>query len=54
MTLADYRPVHPVRRGVTTAPTGGVRMVVQGRRQDKEREARLSRRESPQGIESSV
>jgi cytochrome P450 len=28
LALADNRPVHPVRRGITIVPSGGVRMVV--------------------------
>jgi cytochrome P450 len=28
LALADHRPVHPVRRGITIVPSGGVRMVV--------------------------
>ncbi|GAB1539118.1 cytochrome P450 [Scytonema sp. NUACC21] len=28
LALADKRPVHPVRRGITIVPSGGVRMVV--------------------------
>jgi unspecific monooxygenase len=37
LALADNRPVHPVRRGLTMAPAGGVRMIVTGLRQDKQR-----------------
>jgi unspecific monooxygenase len=36
LALADNRPVKPVRRGVTMAPAGGVKMVVKGRRQPRE------------------
>jgi cytochrome P450 family 110 len=31
LALADNLPVRPVRRGVTTTPVGGVRMVVTGK-----------------------
>ncbi len=33
LELAENRPVKPVRRGVTIAPAGGVRMVMKGQRQ---------------------
>ncbi len=46
LTLADNRPVHPIRRGVTMTPAGGVQMVMTGRRQDKKR--------VPQAVGSSV
>jgi unspecific monooxygenase len=42
LTLADNRPVHPKRRGVTMAPAGGVQMVMTGRRQDKERSPQVA------------
>ena len=28
LSLTDKRPVHPVRRGITIVPSGGVKMVV--------------------------
>ncbi|MBO3458577.1 cytochrome P450 [Aetokthonos hydrillicola Thurmond2011] len=28
LTLVDHRPVHPVRRGITIVPSGGVRMII--------------------------
>lgn len=28
LSLTDKRPVHPVRRGITIIPSGGVKMVV--------------------------
>ncbi len=37
LALADPRPVSPVRRGLTMAPAGDLKLVVKGRRQDKER-----------------
>lgn len=37
LALADSQPVKPQRRGFTIAPAGGVRMVLQGQRQDKKR-----------------
>jgi unspecific monooxygenase len=46
LALADPRPVSPVRRGVTMAPDGDLKLVVKGQRQDKER--------SPQAVVSSV
>ncbi len=33
LELAENRPIKPVRRGVTIAPAGGVRMVMKGQRQ---------------------
>ena len=33
LTLADNRPVQPTRRGITFAPSTGVKMVVKGKRQ---------------------
>jgi len=36
LALADPRPVSPVRRGVTMAPAGDLKLVVKGQRQDKE------------------
>ena len=35
LTLADSRPVKPVRRGLTIAPAGGVKMVLKGLRQHR-------------------
>jgi cytochrome P450 family 110 len=35
LALADTKPVKPIRRGLTIAPSGGIAMVVQGRRQSK-------------------
>jgi cytochrome P450 len=35
MALADHREVHPVRRGLVSAPKGGVRLVVTGQRPQK-------------------
>jgi cytochrome P450 len=32
LALVDNRPIKPVRRGITMAPAGGVRMVVTGSR----------------------
>ena len=32
MALGNNRPVHPVRRGLTFAPSGGVRMMITGKR----------------------
>ncbi|NJP11443.1 MAG: cytochrome P450, partial [Leptolyngbyaceae cyanobacterium RU_5_1] len=32
LAIAETKPVRPMRRGVTTAPKGGVRMVMTGRR----------------------
>jgi cytochrome P450 len=37
LALADPRPVSPVRRGLTMAPAGDLKLVVKGQRQDKER-----------------
>lgn len=31
LDLADSKPEHPQRRGVTLAPAGGVKMVMQGK-----------------------
>ncbi|HEY9708607.1 MAG TPA: cytochrome P450, partial [Oculatellaceae cyanobacterium] len=42
LTLADHRPVHPIRRGVTMTPAGGVQRVMTGRRQDKERSLQVA------------
>jgi len=36
LALADSKPVKPQRRGLTIAPTGGIHMVLQGRRYPKE------------------
>lgn len=36
LALADSKPVKPARRGLTIAPAGGVRMVLQGQRQPRE------------------
>jgi cytochrome P450 len=36
LELADNRPVKPVRRGVTMAPEGGVKMVMIGKRERRE------------------
>lgn len=36
LALTDSKPVKPQRRGLTIAPTGGIRMVLQGRRYPKE------------------
>jgi unspecific monooxygenase len=36
LALVDSKPVKPIRRGLTIAPAGGVRMVLQGRRQRRE------------------
>ncbi len=36
LALVDSKPVKPIRRGLTIAPDGGVRMVLQGRRQRRE------------------
>ncbi len=36
LALADSKPVKPQRRGLTIAPTGGIRMVLQGRHHRKE------------------
>jgi len=36
LALADSKPVKPQRRGLTIAPTGGIQMVLQGRRYPKE------------------
>ena len=33
LKLADQRPVQPIRRGITMAPSGGVRVIVTGLRQ---------------------
>lgn len=33
LELAENRPIKPLRRGITMAPDGGVRMVMKGRRQ---------------------
>ena len=38
LALADSKPVKPARRGLTIAPSGGVQMVLQGRRQRRERQ----------------
>jgi len=37
LALADQRPVKPVRRGVTMAPEGGVKMVMTGKRERREK-----------------
>jgi unspecific monooxygenase len=36
LVLADSKPVKPARRGLTIAPSGGVQMALQGRRQRQE------------------
>jgi cytochrome P450 len=36
LALVDSKPVKPIRRGLTIAPDGGVRMVLQGRRERRE------------------
>jgi unspecific monooxygenase len=36
LALVDAKPVKPARRGLTIAPAGGVRMVLQGQRQSRE------------------
>ncbi|MBD1804559.1 cytochrome P450 [Microcoleus sp. FACHB-SPT15] len=46
LALADNREVRPTRRGLVTAPSGSIRFVVTGERQDKEREAELARSRS--------
>jgi cytochrome P450 len=46
LALADNREVRPTRRGLVTAPSGSIRLVVTGERQDKEREAELARSRS--------
>jgi unspecific monooxygenase len=33
LALADAKPIKPIRRGLTIAPSGGIAMIVQGRRQ---------------------
>ena len=46
LTMADTRPVRPVRRGVTLGPPSSMQMILTAQRQDKER--------SPQTVASSI
>lgn len=46
LALADSHPVKPIRRGLTIAPAGGIRMTLQGQRQ--------RRKQQPQAVASSV
>ena len=39
LALADKQPVKPVRRGITLAPAGGVKMVMTGKRMQAEKKS---------------
>jgi cytochrome P450 len=46
LTMADTRPVRPVRRGITLGPPSSMQMILTAQRQDKER--------SPQAVAASI